>query len=222
MPGMTGMDAPRPVRIATLVTWLLVPAGLLLVVDGLLELRWLGTPSATKLTEIFAQIKAQPGVEPPPLLRGRSGAAELVVLGVVCCAVGFLAPSVGRGLRWARNTGLVAGLGAALFGLVGIGADQTTPQTIGSYFTALTNLGAGARIQDITPLLYANWYPWLEDIAQGVQVVVALAAAAALAWAGIADADYFRSRASKTADADDWDSAISRIHRQTVRPKDSD
>ena len=222
MPGMTGMDAPRPVRIATLLTWLLVPAGLLLVIDGLLELRWLGTPAAAKLADIFAQIKAQPGVEPPPLLRGRSGAAELVVLGAVCCAIGCLAPLIGRGLRWASNTGLVAGLAAALVGLVGIGADQTTPQTLDTYFTALTNLGAGDRIQEITPLLYANWYPWLEDIAQGVQVVVALAAAAALAWAGITYADYFRSRASKTAPADDWDSAISRIHRQTVRPQDSE
>ena len=222
MPGMTGMDTPRPVRIATLLTWLLIPAGLLLIVDGVLELRWLGTPAAAKLVDLFAQIKAQPGVEPPPLLRGRTGATELIVLGAVCCAVGCLAPLIGRGLRWARNTALVGGLGTALVGLVGIGADQTAPQSLNSYFAALRNLGAGARVQEITPLLYSNWYPWLEDIAQGVQVVVAIAAAVALAWAGIAYADYFRSRGSATAAVDDWDSAISRIHRQTVRPQDAE
>ena len=69
MPGMTGTDVPRLVRVAAWLTLALAPVGLLLLLDGLLELRWLGSSQAHRLIDILDKIQADYGIEPPSLLR---------------------------------------------------------------------------------------------------------------------------------------------------------
>lgn len=219
---MAGVAVPRVVRVASALAWALGVAGLLLIVVGVLELHWWGTPDATKMQQLFTQIKARPGIEPPVVLRGKSGAVELLLLGVLCCAYAGLAPLIARGRRWARTLGIVGGLVVFFFGLIGIGVDETVPEDLGAYFHVLTNLGSGDLVSQITPLLYPGWYSWIEDIAQGLQVLLALALVVALIWVGSTDADFFASRKGATAAPDEWESAITKLHRETVRRPERD
>ena len=182
---MAGVAVPRVVRVASALAWALGVAGLLLIVVGVLELHWWSTPDATKMQQMFAQIKARPGIEPPVVLRGKSGAVD--------------------------------GLVVFFLGLVGIGVDETVPEDLGAYFHLLTNLGSGDLVSQITPLLYPGWYSWIEDIAQGLQVLLALASVVALIWVGSTDADFFASRKGASAAPDEWESAITKLHRETVR-----
>ena len=219
---MSGVAVPRVVRVATALAWALGAAGLLLILVGVLELHWWGSPDAVRMQQLFTQIKARPGIEPPVVLRGKSGAVELIVLGVLCCAYGGLAPLIARGRRWARTLGVVGGLTVFFVGLVGIGVDETAPEDLNAYFHLLTSLGSGELVTEITPLLYPAWYAWIEDIAQGLQALLAIAAVVALIWVSTSDADFFASRKGATAEPDEWESAFSKLHRETVRRPEHD
>jgi hypothetical protein len=211
---MTGTEVPRGVRISANVAWVMVPAGLLLLLDGLWELRWWATSAAARLTQLLAQISEQRGIDPPALLRGRGGAAELVVLGAVGVAFAFLAPLVRKGRRWALTTGLVLASASFLIGLVAMGTDQSVPHTLSDYFASLTQLAGGAGVTEIRAVLYPGWYSWVEDIAQGLHVLASLAATLGLTYAAIWHSDYFGSKGADTAAPDSWDAAISRIRQQ--------
>jgi len=213
---MTGVDVPRPVRAATVFTWLLAPAGLLLVLDGLWELRWWGSPAAARLLAAFAKVQAEFGAEPPPLLRGRSGAVVLIVLGVVTLACAMLAPLIYKGRLWARTWSMVLGIATLFVGLASIGADAYHPQDLSGYLSSLAQGESAGSIPLITSLMYPGWYSWLEDIAQGLQVLASAAAVAALVAAVISHRDYFTAKRAEAAAPDEWDAAISRLHRRTV------
>jgi hypothetical protein len=219
---MTGTDVPHGVRIAAAVAWLMVPAGVLLLLDGLWELRWWGTSAAARLTELMAQIRDQHGIDPPTLLRGRAGAMELVVLGAAGVAFAFLVPLVRRGRRWALTTGLVLALVTFLVGLVAVGTDESVPHKLTDYFTSLTQFAGGAGLAEIRSLLYPGWYSWLEDIAQGLHVLASLAAVLALTYAAIWHSHYFGSKGADSASPDAWDAAISRIREQRQARPDPD
>jgi hypothetical protein len=219
---MTGTDIPRGVRTAAAVAWVMVPAGLLLLLVGLWELRWWGTSTAARLTELLAQIRDQHGIDPPALLRGRGGAMELVVLGAVGLAYAFLVPLVRKGRRWALTTGLLVALTTFLIGLVAIGTDESAPHKLTDYFISLTQLAGGAGVAEIRALLYPGWYSWAEDIAQGLYVLASLAAALGLTYATIWYSDYFGSKRTEKAAPDPWDAAISRIRQQRHDHPDPD
>jgi hypothetical protein len=200
----------------------MVPAGLLLLLVGLWELRWWGTSSAARLTELLGQIRDQHGIDPPTLLRGRTGAWELVALGTLGLAYTFLVPLVRKGRRWALTTGLVLGLVLFLLGLVAIGSDESVPHKLTDYFTSLTQLAGGTGVAEIRALLYPGWYSWVEDIAQGLYVLASLAAALSLTYATIWYSDHFGRKGSDTAAPDSWDAAISRIRQQRHENPDPD
>jgi hypothetical protein len=200
----------------------MVPAGLLLLLVGLWELRWWGTSSAARLTELLAQIRDQHGIDPPALLRGRTGAMELVVLGAIGLGYAFLVPLVRKGRRWALTTGLVLAFAMFLIGLVAIGTDESTPHKLTDYFTSLAQLAGGTGVAEIRALLYPDWYSWVEDIAQGLFVLASLAAALSLTYATIWYSDYFGSKGSDKAAPDSWDAAISRIRQQRHDHPDPD
>jgi hypothetical protein len=200
----------------------MVPAGVLVLLDGLWELRWWSTSAAARLIELTAQIRDQHGIDPPTLLRGRGGAMELVVLGAAGVAFAFLVPLMRKGRRRALTTGLVLALVTFLIGLVAIGTDESVPHTLTDYFASLTQFAGGAGLAEIRSLLYPGWYSWLEDIAQGLQVLASLAAVLALTYAAIWHSDYFGSKGSDSAAPDSWDSAISRIRAQRHAHPDHD
>jgi hypothetical protein len=219
---MTGTDVPRGVRISAAVAWTMVPAGLLLLLDGLWELRWWGTSATARLSELLDQIGDQYGIDPPALLRGRRGAVELVVLGAAGLAYAFLVPLVRKGRRWALTTGLLLAIASFLIGLIAVGTDQSVPHTLTDFFTSLTQLAGGAGVAEIRALLYPGWYSWVEDIAQGLHVLASLAAVLGLTYAAIWHSDYFGSKGTDTAAPDSWDAAISRIRQQRHDHPDPD
>ena len=214
---MTGVDVPPRVRVAALLTGLGVPAGLLLIADGLLELHWWGAPAAARLGVLLTDLDSRYGVRPPALLRGRDGAAELLVIGAVCLAYGVLARLVARGRRGARTWVLVLAAATFLIGLVGIGSDLTTPIDVRAYLANLVQQSLPDQVAAVRALLYPGWYAWLEDVAQGLQVLLSLAVVGALAWASTGNADHFVTGRAATAEPDDWDEVISRLHRRTVQ-----
>lgn len=220
MRGMTGVDVPRRVRAASLFTWLLVPAGLLLAADGAWELRWWGSDSAKRLLALLASIKSQFGTEPPVLLRGHGGAAALLVLGLIVLGVGLLAPMISRGRRWARTTAILLGLGTLALGLAFIGGDLSDPNDLAAYLANLHQGIADQQIPRVEALIYPGWYNWVEDIAQGLQVIASAAAVAALSWSVMTDGDYFTSKQAEQAGRDEWDDAITRLHKRTVGGND--
>lgn len=213
---MTGADIPRRVHAATTMIWLLAPAGLLLALDGLWELRWWGSSSAHHLVAVLADIKREFGVEPPVLLRGHSGAVELVVLGVLTMLPAFLALSVRRGSRTARMWVFLIGIVSLTVGLAFIGSDATQPVTLQTYLAGMHQGIATERIPEVTAAMYPSWYSWAEDIAQGLQALVTALALGMLAVAVIWHGDWFSGR-TRTEPADDaWDDTISRLHQRTV------
>jgi hypothetical protein len=222
MPGMTGVDIPRRVQLATTFIWLLAPAGLLLVLDGLWELRWWGSSSAHRLLAVLADIKQQFGVEPPTLLRGHAGAWELVVLGLLTMAPAVLAPAIRRGSRTARTWVYVFGIGTLAIGLAFIGSDATQPIDLHSYLASMHQGVATERIPEINAAMYPAWYPWLEDLAQGLQALAAALAVGALSTAVIWHGDWFFGGRKAEPEADAWDDAISRLHQRTVGDKTED
>lgn len=219
---MVGTEVPRGVRVAALAAWLMVPAGLLLIVAGVLELRWWGSSDATRLLAVLAGLQDEFGTLPPALLSGRGGAVTFIVLGAVCLAFAVLAPLIGRGRRWARTAGLALGFVTFLIGLFGIGADSTEPHDLNSLYAALNGSALGDRIPQIEALVYPGWYAWLEDIAQGFQVADSLAVVLTLMWAVIAYADYFVTKRTENAPPDEWDAALTRIRTKTDRPTDAE
>jgi hypothetical protein len=169
---------------------------------------------------LFTQIRIAYGPQPPALLRSRDGAAELIVIGAVCLAYAILAPLIAKGRLWARTWGLALGFGTFLIGLVGIGADASQPGDLKSYLDALAHTGAIDAIPQIKALVYPSWQGWLEDIAQGLQVLVSFAAAVALAGAVVWHPDHFASKKAASVAPDAWGAAISRIHQETIRGRD--
>lgn len=222
MPGMTGTDVPRLVRVAARLTLALAPVGLLLLLDGLLELHWLGTSQAHRLVGMLDKIQADYGIEPPSLLRGHGGAIQLVVLGVVCIAYSTLGIWLLRGRSWAKTAGLVAGPLIALFGLISVGADSTMSRTLATYYSDLRGSAMADRVPGIEALVYPGWYSWAEDIVQGMQVLLSLAAVVALAMAVISHSDWFSGRREADAPPDEWDSALGRVREQSRRQREAD
>jgi hypothetical protein len=221
VPGMAGAEIPRRVRVATTLIMLMAPAGVLLVLDGLWELRWWASPSAHRLVALLTDIKNEFGVEPPVLLRGHTGAIELIVLGVLTIIPAFLAISVRNGSRTARTWVFVLAILSLAIAVAFIGSDATEPVTLHTYLANMHQGVATERIPEINAAMYPSWYPWLEDLAQAVQALVAVLAIVALAGAVIWHGDWFFGR-TKSAPADDeWDAAISRLHKRTVGDPDN-
>jgi hypothetical protein len=217
---MAGAEIPRRVRVATTTIWLLAPAGLLLVLDGLWELRWWGSSSAHRLVGLLADIKQQFGVEPPTLLRGHAGAIELIVLGLLTAAPAALARAVRNGNRTARTWVFVLAIATLAIGVAFIGSDATEPVTLHTYLASMHQGIAAERIPAVNAAMYPSWYPWAEDIAQGLQVLLAALAIAALAAAVIWHGDWFFGRTTTEPADDAWDAAITRLHQRTVGQSD--
>lgn len=222
MRGMTGTDAPRLVRVAAWLTMALAPVGLLLLLDGLLELHWWGTTEEKQLIALLAKIETDYGIEAPALLRGRDGAIQLVILGILCIAYASLGIWIMRGRLWARTTALTTGVLLTLVGLFGVGADATEPRTLSVYFGNLTGSAIPDRIPAVKALLYPGWYSWFEDIVQGLQVAVSLAAVLAIAAAVIGHSDYFSGGRAVDAPPDEWDAALGRVRDQSRRHLDAE
>jgi hypothetical protein len=220
--GEVGIAAPGSVRIASALAWAMLAAGLLLVVAGIAEMHWWGTSAPARLSTIFADIEHQHGPSRPRLLRGHAGAAELVVVGVASLVCAGLARLLARGRRWARTVVLVASAVLFLDALLGIGADTFgSSSSMSGYIADLEDAGFTQPIPEITSLLYPTWYSWVEDIGQELQLVLSLACFAAASWAVLQNADYFTTRKADEAGPDEWDAAISRIHRRTVGGQES-
>ena len=216
---MTGVDIPRRVRLATTFIWLLAPAGLLLVLDGLWELCWWGSSSAHHLVALLNEIKQEFGDEPPTLLRGHAGAWELIVLGLLTMAPAALALAVRRGSRAARTWVFVLGIGTLAIGLALIGGDATQPIDLHTYLANMHQGVAAERIPEINAAMYPAWYSWAEDIAQGLQALAVALAVGALSVAVIWHGDWFFGRRKAEPEADAWDDTISRLHQRTVGEK---
>jgi hypothetical protein len=217
---MTGMDAPRKVRLAALLVFLMVPAGLLLAGDGLWELHWWSTPKAKQLLAVMAQLEADRGLEPPAMLRHGGDAGLLVVLGVAGIAAGVLGWWILRGRRWARTWTMVSVGLVLVIGLFAIGADASQPKYLADYLAFLKHDGLTDRVPQIQALIYPGWSAWAEDLSQALQVLVAAAALLALAAAVIGHGQYFVSRKADETPDDEWDDAFNRIRQQTRRYAD--
>jgi hypothetical protein len=200
--------------------WLLAPAGLLLVLDGLWELRWWASPSAHKLVSLLADIKREFGVEPPELLRGHTGAIELVVLGLLTMVTAAFALAVRRGSRTARAWVFALAIVMLAIGVAFIGSDATQPVTLQTYLAGMHQGIAADRIPEVNAAMYPAWYSWAEDIAQGVQLLAVALALGALSIAVIWHGDWFFGRAKAQPADDEWDAAISRLHQRTVGDPD--
>jgi hypothetical protein len=215
---MTAIQAPRGVRVAVRLAWLMVPAGALLLVAGVLDLAYWASSDAARLTALMKDIEAEYGIPLPAMIRAGRGAVLLVVLGAAGVAYAFLAPLINRGVRWARSWALGAGFAIFLVGLMAIGADASRPSYLRDYYASMRWQGAGDRIPTIEALVYPQWYAWLEDVAQGALTVLALGVAVALIWAAVSHADHFMARGDG-GEPDEWDTAIARM-RATRRPQD--
>jgi hypothetical protein len=222
MPGMTGTEVPSRVRLAALLCFTLAPIGLLLVLVGVLELHWFGTSDASRLTALIDRTRAEYGIVPPALLRGREGAIELILMGLAALAFSALGVWLRRGRLWARTTMIVAGVVLAFWGLFEIGADATEPNTLASYYEALRGSVVTERIPQVQALLYPGWYSWVEDVAQGLEVIALVATLLALAAAIISNSDYFTGGRSVDAPPDAWDDALSRVREQSKRQREAD
>ncbi|XVU26962.1 hypothetical protein ACQPZJ_07935 [Actinoplanes sp. CA-054009] len=215
---MTGSDVPRGVRVITLLAWLMVPAGVLLVSAGVLDLTWWASGDAARLTAVMSEIKDEYGVNEPALLRNGDGAVTLIVLGIAAMAYGMLAPMIHRGRRWARSWALGVGFVFFLIAMMGIGADASQPSYLRDYYDTLTWTTQTERITEIKMLLYPAWYQWFEDFAQGLGALAALSVVVGLSWAAVAHADHFAGfragrpgAAAKDGEPDEWDAALTRI-----------
>lgn len=200
----------------TLLAWLMVPAGVLLVCAGVLDLSWWASADARRLTAVMAEIKQEYGVNWPALLRDGDAAVTLIVLGVAGMAYGLLAPMIRRGLRWARNWALGVGIAFFLVALMGIGADASQPSYLRDYYETLTWTTQTDRIAEVKAVLYPAWFQWFEDFAQGLGALAALAVVVGLIWATVAHPDHFvgRPRGKRARDGrqeDQWDAALARI-----------
>jgi len=219
---MTGTDAPKAVRRAALLTFLLAPAGLLLIVDALIELRWWGSSGADRLLAQLAKLQTEYGLEPPALLRGRDGAVELLVLGLACVAFSALGVWLLRGRLWARTTAMVGGVVLILFGLIGVGTDAAESNTLAVFFKNMSGSAIDDQIPAVRALLYPGWYSWAEDILQGFQLLASLAALIALTAAVIGHSDYFTGGRSVDAAPDEWDDAMARIRDKGRRHREAE
>ncbi|MEU8817758.1 hypothetical protein [Actinoplanes sp. NPDC048796] len=215
---MTGSDVPRGVRVITLLAWLMVPAGVLLVAAGVLDLTWWASGDAARLTAVITQTKIEYGINEPALLRNGDGAVTLIVLGTAGLTYGLLAPKIHRGQKWARSWALGIGFAIFLIGMLGVGADASQPSYLRDYYETLTWTTQTDRMAEIKALVYPAWYQWFEDFAQGLGAVAALAVVIGLSWSAVVHADYFvgarpgRSGAGSPKDRpDEWDAALARI-----------
>jgi hypothetical protein len=211
---MARTDAPRPVRLAARLTMAVAPVGLLLLLDGLLELHWLGTPEAHRLVALMERLRAETGMEPSTLLRGWSGAVEDVLIGLVCIGLGALGIWVLRGRAWARTWALILGILVTLVGVAAIGADEADPNKLDASFAESLSTELGIGLPIVRGLVYPGWFTWFEDIVQALQVIVSLVAVLALAWAVITCSGYFNGMRDADAPPDDWDVALARAKEQ--------
>ena len=86
---MTGSDVPRGVRVVTLLAWLMVPAGALLVCAGVLDLTWWASADAHRLTAVMAQIRQEYGVDRPALPWPEVTAGVQAVAEIIFCGTGI-------------------------------------------------------------------------------------------------------------------------------------
>jgi hypothetical protein len=216
---MTGSDVPRGVRVITLLAWLMVPAGLLLVCAGVLDLVWWSGPDAGSLTALMTNLKIEYGVNEPALLRRGDTAVTLIVLGVAGLTYAVFAPMIRRGRRWARSWALGVGFAIFLIGLMGIGADASRPSYLKDYYETLTWTTLTDQMAQVRSLLYPAWYQWFEDFAQGIAALAALAVVIGLSWAAVAHADYFvgfrfGKASGEPSEPDQWDAALARVRKE--------
>ncbi|MBU2669767.1 hypothetical protein KOI35_40290 [Actinoplanes bogorensis] len=216
---MTGSAVPRTVRVATRLAWLMVPAGVLLVAAGVLDLVWWASPDASRLTALMHSLEVDYGLIPPALIRDGRGAVTLIVLGAACFAYGGMAPLISKGVRRARGWAMGVAAVVFLIGLMTVGADASQPRYLHDYFQSMTAATIGARIPEIEAVLYPAFYSWFEDFAQGFGTLVALGVVVSLIWATVVDPEYFWAKADEPGPPDEWDAALGRI-RKTRRPEE--
>ena len=208
---LTHDQAPRSVRIATMILWAMVPIGIALIVIGILEVRWWQSSDTSRLLGLLDKITADNGLARPTLLRGFGGAFELIALGGVSLGYACLAPFVRKGRPRARTFGIVAGLALFLYSLLAIGAEATYGTSISDYLKqlAIPSPVPGATAADITPLFPPAWYSWFEDIAQGLQTIGFLASAIALVAMSIMGGE--QAVAAREEPTDDFGRALRRF-----------
>jgi hypothetical protein len=217
---MTGVEIPRRVRVATLFIRLMAPAGLLLVLDGLWELRWWGSARSHHLVALLSSIKKEFGTDPPALLRGHFGAWELIVLGLLTMAPAFFARSVRQGDRGARSWVYGLSIASLVLGVLFIGSDAAEPIDLHMFLQNMHQGIAADQIPAVQAAMYPGWYQWAEDIAQGLQVLVAVLAIGTLAAAVIALGEWTSGQPADEPAGDAWDDAITRLHQRTVGETD--
>jgi hypothetical protein len=161
----------------------LVPLGAALTIAGILEARWWNSDSTARLFHSFDLAASRLGVPRPLILRGPSGAGELIITGVLLMGLAALAYLIRRGSRAAVTSTIWLGAALLVYLVVQIGGDIAYPSDIGGY---LAKLPIADAVPDVTvgaiqPLLPPAWYSWLEDIAQAASaaVLVGLVIAAA-------------------------------------------
>ena len=203
-------------RVAALLALAGALSGVLLIIAGLADLHWWGTGTAGELTRLMERIRIELGAQPPAMVRRGNAAVELIVIGAVCLGYATLAPFIVKGHRWARTSGLVLGSVTFLVGLAEIGADATQPLNLQSYLEGLANSGASNLIPQVTALVNPAWYGWLEDIAQGLQVLASFAVILALTGAAVWHPDFFTAGKGAPQVQDEWTAAISRIREQNA------
>jgi hypothetical protein len=218
-------ETSRVARVVGLLAVAVAVTGGLLIGAGLLDLHWWGTASAQGLRHTFDTVRVQYGVLPPALLRDGSGAAELVVLGVCSLAFTGLAPLIVQGRRWARTVALTVALATFSVGLIEVGADAAQPVDLRAYLQLLSGRGTTELVAQIQALIYPAGYGWIEDVAQGLQVLASLAVVVTLSWVSVWYPDFFVGLRASAPPADDrWNSALERIRRQNAgqRPGEPD
>ena len=207
----------------TLLAWLMVPAGVLLVLAGVLDLVWWASSDAARLTALMTQLQDEYGMIPPAMLRDGRGAVTLIVLGAAGLAYAILAPMIRRGRRWARSWALGVAFAMFLILLMGLGADASQPIYLSDYYATLGWTTSTDRVPEVQALIYPAGYQWFEDVAQAVATIVAFVVVAGMAWAAVAHADYFVGFARTGAAAeepDEWDAALARMRDKAPRRDD--
>ncbi|MCU7728794.1 hypothetical protein ODJ79_34210 [Actinoplanes sp. KI2] len=218
---MTRTDAPRTVRLAAIMTMAVAPVGLLLLLDGLLEMHWLSSPAAHRLAALMDQIRTDYGIEPPALLQGWPGAVQDVLLGLVCVGYGVLGIWLLRGRGWARTAALILGIVVTMAGMAAITADATDWGQFAGYDRTPEAAKLIDRVATLREVLYPGWHSRFEDVVQILQVIVSVVAVVALAWAVFAHSSYFTGKRDADAPPDDWDNALARAKELSRKPREA-
>lgn len=179
---------PGSLRTALAAIVALAPVGVALVVVAGLEMLWWRSPDAAQLQAVFGAVQEKHGLEPPFVLRNTLGSLILIGLGLIGAALALFAVPMRAGRQWARTTVVWTLSVVLLIGLIEIGADATITSSPATYLTDLARYdpdGVSFDPGHIRSLLYPAWYTWVEDLAQGAQVIAALGVLLSLAKAAL-------------------------------------